>query len=31
LVVVRLGLTPAHEHFRPQPLVRALLGALPKP
>jgi CubicO group peptidase (beta-lactamase class C family) len=31
LVVVRLGLTPWREHFRPQPLVRALLGALPKP
>jgi CubicO group peptidase (beta-lactamase class C family) len=31
VVIVRLGLTPAREHYRPQPLVRALLGALPKP
>ena len=29
LVVVRLGLTPSREHYRPQPLVRALLAALP--
>ena len=29
LVVVRLGLTPARLHYRPQPLVKALLGALP--
>lgn len=29
LVVVRLGLTPLREHYRPQLLVRALLRALP--
>jgi CubicO group peptidase (beta-lactamase class C family) len=29
LVVVRLGLTPVRLHYRPQPLVKALLGALP--
>jgi CubicO group peptidase (beta-lactamase class C family) len=29
LVVVRLGLTPVRMHYRPQPLVRALLLALP--
>jgi CubicO group peptidase (beta-lactamase class C family) len=29
LVVVRLGLTPARLHYRPQPLLKALLGALP--
>jgi CubicO group peptidase (beta-lactamase class C family) len=28
LVVVRLGLTPARTGYRPQPLVKALLGAL---
>ena len=28
LVVVRMGLTPARLHYRPQPLVRALLDAL---
>jgi CubicO group peptidase (beta-lactamase class C family) len=29
LVVVRLGLTPARLHYRPQSLVKALLAALP--
>jgi CubicO group peptidase (beta-lactamase class C family) len=29
LVVVRLGLTPGLLHYRPQPLLKALLGALP--
>lgn len=29
LVVVRMGLTPAREHYQPQPLIRALLNALP--
>jgi CubicO group peptidase (beta-lactamase class C family) len=29
LVVVRLGLTPASENYSPQPLVKALLDALP--
>ena len=29
LVVVRLGLTPSRLHYRPQPLVQALLEALP--
>jgi CubicO group peptidase (beta-lactamase class C family) len=28
LVVVRLGLTPARLHYRPQPLVKAVLAAL---
>jgi CubicO group peptidase (beta-lactamase class C family) len=28
LVIVRLGLTPARTHYRPQPLVRAVLEAL---
>jgi CubicO group peptidase (beta-lactamase class C family) len=28
LVVVRLGLTPARLHYRPQPLVKALLAAV---
>ncbi len=28
LVVVRLGLTPARDHYQPQPLVKALLDAL---
>ena len=27
LVVVRMGLTPSGEHYRPEPLVRALLAA----
>ncbi len=29
LVILRLGLTPERHHYRPQPLVRALLDALP--
>jgi CubicO group peptidase (beta-lactamase class C family) len=29
LVVVRMGLTPVREHHQPQPLVQALLNALP--
>jgi len=29
VVIVRMGLTPAREHYRPQPLVRAVLSALP--
>jgi CubicO group peptidase (beta-lactamase class C family) len=29
LVIVRLGLTPARLHYRPQTLVKALLAALP--
>jgi CubicO group peptidase (beta-lactamase class C family) len=29
LAVVRLGLTPASDHYRPQPLIKALLDALP--
>ncbi len=29
LVIVRMGLTPEHDRYRPQPLVRALLDALP--
>ena len=29
LVIVRMGLTPEREHYRPQPLVRAVLGAAP--
>jgi CubicO group peptidase (beta-lactamase class C family) len=29
LVIVRLGLTPSRTHYRPQPLVRALLQVLP--
>jgi CubicO group peptidase (beta-lactamase class C family) len=28
LVVVRLGLTPAQDHYRPQPLVGAVLKSL---
>ena len=28
LIVVRLGLTPARDHYQPQPLVKALLDAL---
>ena len=28
LVVVRLGLTPARDHYQPQPLVRAVLGTV---
>jgi CubicO group peptidase (beta-lactamase class C family) len=28
LVVVRLGLTPAREEYRPQPLIHALLEAI---
>ena len=28
LVIVRLGLTPASDHYQPQPLVQALLNAL---
>ena len=31
LVIVRLGLTPEREHYRPQPLVRAVLDALAQP
>lgn len=31
LVIVRLGLTPERDRYRPQPLVRALLDALPQP
>jgi CubicO group peptidase (beta-lactamase class C family) len=27
LVIVRLGLTPARDHYRPQPLVKAILDA----
>jgi CubicO group peptidase (beta-lactamase class C family) len=27
LVVVRLGLTPARDHYQPQPLLKALLEA----
>jgi CubicO group peptidase (beta-lactamase class C family) len=27
LVVVRMGLTPEREHYRPEPLVRAVLDA----
>jgi len=30
-VIVRLGLTPERDRYRPQPLVRALLDALPQP
>ena len=29
LAVVRLGLTPASNHYQPQPLIKALLDALP--
>jgi CubicO group peptidase (beta-lactamase class C family) len=29
LVVVRLGFTPRQDHYQPQPLVKALLAALP--
>jgi CubicO group peptidase (beta-lactamase class C family) len=29
LVIVRLGLTPARDHYSPQPLVKALLEAAP--
>jgi hypothetical protein len=25
---VRLGLTPARDHYQPQPLVKAVLGAM---
>ena len=28
LVIVRLGLTPARDHYQPEPLVKALLGAV---
>jgi CubicO group peptidase (beta-lactamase class C family) len=28
LVIVRMGLTPEHEHYRPEPLVRAVLEAV---
>jgi CubicO group peptidase (beta-lactamase class C family) len=28
LVIVRLGLTPSRDHYQPQPLVKAILGAL---
>ena len=28
LVVVRLGLTPSRNHYQPQPLLKAILGAL---
>jgi hypothetical protein len=28
LVVVRLGLTPRREHYHPQPLIKAVLGAI---
>jgi CubicO group peptidase (beta-lactamase class C family) len=28
LVVVRLGLTPARDHYQPQPLLRAVLGTV---
>jgi CubicO group peptidase (beta-lactamase class C family) len=30
LVVVRMGLTPDREHYQPEPLLRALLGATPR-
>jgi len=30
VVIVRLGLTPASEHYRPHPLVTALLDAIPR-
>jgi hypothetical protein len=26
-VIVRMGLTPAREHYQPEPLVRAVLDA----
>jgi hypothetical protein len=28
LVVVRMGLTPEHDHYRPEPLVAAALRAV---
>src|SRR5271165_4989854 len=30
LVIVRLGLTPARAHYQPQPLVKAVLDAVPR-
>ena len=31
LVIVRMGLTPPGEHYSPEPLVRAVLGAIGRP
>ncbi len=28
VVIVRMGLTPAREHYQPEPLVRAALDAI---
>jgi hypothetical protein len=28
MVIVRLGLTPARDHYQPQPLVKAVLDAV---